>query len=66
MGFGIAGEIVSQILRECHASITSNQLNGDGNVLTTICPVRYNGGVYEGHYVTPTKDSLKCYKWQLN
>ena len=66
MVFGMQGEIISQTLRECRASITSSPSVGDGNVLTTMSPVRYNGRVYEGHYVTPTKDSLNCYKWQLN
>ncbi|ADO99475.1 hypothetical protein Syn19_082 [Synechococcus phage Syn19] len=27
-------------------------------MLTTMSPVRYNGRVYEGHYVTPTKTVL--------
>ena len=48
MAFGIAGEIVSLILRECRALITLLLSNGDGNVLTTMLPVRYNERASEG------------------
>ena len=42
MGFGMTWEIVTQTLRECRALIISHQSIGDGNVLTTMLPVRYN------------------------
>ena len=48
MGFGMTWEMHTQTLRECRALITLLLLNGDGNVLTTMLPVRYNERASEG------------------
>ena len=54
-----------RILRECPHSIISRRSDGAGNVLTTMCPVMYNGRVYRGHYVTATATVLNVIERQL-
>ena len=48
MGFGMTWETVTQTLRDLRASIISKALDGHGNVLTTMLPVRYNEKVIGG------------------
>ena len=48
MVFGMTWETVTQTLRDLRASIISKALDGHGNVLTTMLPVRYNEKVIGG------------------